>query len=106
MLIVGSLDRLDAALEASHMQGRFKLEIVPHTGHQVHEDRPEEVARALCGFLLGVQRQRAAFARLHQGGAAAPTNGHQVAVGMLDPKAAAEDATKRTCRREVDGGPG
>lgn len=64
MLLVGGIDRLDAPLEAAHMQGRFKLEVIPHQGHQVHEDRPEEVANRLTDFLAGLHRQCAAFDRL------------------------------------------
>lgn len=64
LLVVGGVERLDAALEAAHMQGRFRLEVVPHTGHQLHEDRPEEVVKAFAAFLAGVRRQREAFARI------------------------------------------
>lgn len=64
LLVVGGVDRLDSALEAAHMQGRFRLAVVPHTGHQLHEDRPEEVADAFASFLVALQRQQAAFSRL------------------------------------------
>ncbi|CAE8641745.1 unnamed protein product [Polarella glacialis] len=64
LLVVGGVDRLDGPLEAAHMQGRFKLSVVPHSGHQLHEDRPEEVAEAFAAFLSGLQRQQAAFVRL------------------------------------------
>jgi len=66
LLIVGGIDRLDAALEAAHMQGRFRLEVVPHWGHQLHEDRAAEVTEVFIGFLQSVQRQCLAFARLQQ----------------------------------------
>ncbi|CAE7552805.1 ppe1 [Symbiodinium pilosum] len=46
LLLVGSVDRMDAALEAAHMQGRFRLEVIPHPGHYIHEDRADEVAEA------------------------------------------------------------
>eukprot|EP00931_Biecheleriopsis_adriatica_P121706 TRINITY_DN96769_c0_g1_i1.p1 TRINITY_DN96769_c0_g1~~TRINITY_DN96769_c0_g1_i1.p1 ORF type:complete len:364 (-),score=62.78 TRINITY_DN96769_c0_g1_i1:61-1152(-) len=64
LLVVGGLDRLDAALEAAHMQGRFRLEVVQHQGHQIHEDRPEEVAEAVAKFLQGLKQQEVAFAKL------------------------------------------
>lgn len=64
LLVVGGVDRLDGALEAAHMRGRFRMDVVPHTGHQVHEDRPAEVAEVLAGFLASVQRQQAAFERV------------------------------------------
>lgn len=64
LLVVGGVERLDVALEAAHMQGRFRLEIVPLSGHQVHEDRPKEVSEAFARFLHGLRRQQAAFAKL------------------------------------------
>lgn len=64
LLIVGSLDRLDATLEAGHMQGRFRLELVAHVGHYIHEDLPEKVAEAIGQFLLRLKQQEEAFARL------------------------------------------
>ena len=64
LLLVGSLDRLDATLEAGHMQGRFRLELVAHAGHNVHEDRPEEVAEALGRFLLQLKQQEVAFKKI------------------------------------------
>ncbi|OLP87784.1 putative protein phosphatase methylesterase 1 [Symbiodinium microadriaticum] len=64
LLIVGSVDRMDAALEAAHMQGRFRLEVVPHSGHYIHEDCPDDVAEAIAKFLLQLQQQEKAFAKL------------------------------------------
>ncbi|CAE7041652.1 PPME1 [Symbiodinium natans] len=64
LLIVGSVDRMDATLEAAHMQGRFRLEVVPHPGHFIHEDRPDEVAEAISKFLQQLQQQQKAFAKL------------------------------------------
>lgn len=64
LLLLGGIDRLDAGLEAAHMQGRFRLEVLPELGHQLHEDQPERVAEALAKFLASLQRQQDAFARL------------------------------------------
>ncbi|CAJ1396683.1 unnamed protein product [Effrenium voratum] len=64
VLVVGSVDRMDATLEAAHMQGRFRLEVIPHPGHFIHEDRPDEVAEAIAKFLLQLKQQEAAFAKL------------------------------------------
>eukprot|EP00439_Symbiodinium_sp_Y106_P079183 s1076_g17.t3 len=64
LLIVGSVDRMDAALEAAHMQGRFRMEVVPHSGHYIHEDCPDDVAEAITKFLLQLQQQEKAFAKL------------------------------------------
>lgn len=48
----GGAERLDAALTAAHMQGRFQLELVRDTGHALHEDRPGVVAGLISTFLL------------------------------------------------------
>jgi len=64
LLVIGGIDRLDGLLEAANMQGKFRLSVVPHSGHQLHEDRPGEVAEAIGAFLDRVQRQRVAFERL------------------------------------------
>lgn len=64
LLVVGGLDRLDAALEAAHMQGKFRLDLVQHPGHQIHEDCPGEIAEAIAKFLNGLKQQEAAFAKL------------------------------------------
>eukprot|EP00913_Durusdinium_trenchii_P025487 g23925.t1 len=57
LLLVQHLEHLDARLEAAHMQGRFRLEVIPHAGHYIHEDRPEEVAEAIAKFLLQLKQQ-------------------------------------------------
>ncbi|CAE7213910.1 unnamed protein product [Symbiodinium sp. CCMP2592] len=77
LLIVGSVDRMDAALEAAHMQGRFRMEVVPHSGHYIHEDCPDDVAEAITKFLLQLQQQEKAFAKLmaHRAFATAPPRG-------------------------------
>lgn len=48
----GGAERLDGALTAAHMQGRFQLELVRDTGHALHEDRPGVVAGLIGAFLL------------------------------------------------------
>lgn len=67
LLVVGAVDRMDATLEAAHMQGRFRLDVVPHPGHYIHEDRPEEVAEAIAKFLLQLKQQEAAYAKIMEG---------------------------------------
>lgn len=59
----GGAERLDAALTAAHMQGRFQLEILRGTGHALHEDRPGAVAGHIGGFLsrLATTSQRSAM---------------------------------------------
>jgi protein phosphatase methylesterase 1 len=48
----GGAERLDSALTAAHMQGRFQLEIMRGSGHALHEDRPGAVAGHIAAFLL------------------------------------------------------
>jgi len=65
MVVVGGLDHLDGALEAAHMQGKFKLRVLQHAaGHHLQEDHPHEVADMLIQYLTGLRRQEVAFARL------------------------------------------
>lgn len=34
------------------MQGKFQMQVLPFCGHAVHEDSPDDVADALCNFVL------------------------------------------------------
>lgn len=43
-------DRLDRDLTIGQMQGKFQLEVVPGTGHFVHEDDPARVAGVVVEF--------------------------------------------------------
>jgi protein phosphatase methylesterase 1 len=59
----GGAERLDSALTAAHMQGRFQLEIMRGSGHALHEDRPGVVAGHVAAFLqrLSGASQRSAL---------------------------------------------
>ncbi|KZT38836.1 protein phosphatase methylesterase [Sistotremastrum suecicum HHB10207 ss-3] len=50
LLILAGTDRLDKELMIGQMQGKFQMEVIPDTGHMLHEDDPEKVARILLEF--------------------------------------------------------
>lgn len=50
MLIVAGTDRLDKTLTIGQMQGKYQLEILPETGHFVHEDVPAKISSLLLNF--------------------------------------------------------
>jgi protein phosphatase methylesterase 1 len=54
LLVLRRAERIDGALLAAQMQGRFALAVIDgngHAGHEIHSDAPEEVADALVSFL-------------------------------------------------------
>lgn len=51
MLVLANLDRLDKDLMIAQMQGKFQNILIPTAGHAVHEDQPDQTARALLDFL-------------------------------------------------------
>ena len=81
LLIVGSLDRLDATLEAGHMQGRFRLELVAHVGHYIHEDLPEKVAEAIGQFPAKAQAAGGGLREAHELAQAATPGGERKMLG-------------------------
>lgn len=50
ILILAGTDTLDKPLTVAHMQGKFKLVVLPAVGHVVQEDDPESTATALLSF--------------------------------------------------------
>ncbi|KAH7824500.1 putative protein phosphatase methylesterase 1 [Monocercomonoides exilis] len=51
VLIVADIDRLDKDMNIANMQGKFQFNIIPNTGHHIHEDAPERLASIACLFL-------------------------------------------------------
>lgn len=49
--MLASTDRLDNTLSIGQMQGKYQLVLFSETGHNIHEDNPEKVARHLLEFL-------------------------------------------------------
>lgn len=47
LLILAGTDRLDKPLMIAHMQGLYQLAVIPNSGHFVHEDAPDQVAKLL-----------------------------------------------------------
>ncbi|KAF7639148.1 Protein phosphatase methylesterase 1 [Meloidogyne graminicola] len=45
VLILANIDRLDKELLTGQMKGQFQLEVMHKSGHAVHEDNPEVVAK-------------------------------------------------------------
>lgn len=52
MLLLAGVDRLDKDLTIGQMQGKFQMQVLPKSGHAVHEDVPEQVADALATYLV------------------------------------------------------
>ncbi|KAF0307051.1 Protein phosphatase methylesterase 1 [Amphibalanus amphitrite] len=55
VLLLAGIDRLDRELSVGQMQGKFQIQVVPRSGHVVHEDVPDRVAGIVATFLI---RQR------------------------------------------------
>ncbi|CAG0913726.1 unnamed protein product [Notodromas monacha] len=51
LLILAGIDRLDKKMTVGQMQGKFQMQVLPHVGHVVHEDKPENVAEIIATFL-------------------------------------------------------
>ncbi|MES1919652.1 Protein phosphatase methylesterase 1 [Bonamia ostreae] len=51
LLILAETDRLDKPLTIAQMQGRFQLEVLPGSGHEVHENNHKAVERILREFV-------------------------------------------------------
>lgn len=51
MLVLAGVDRLDKDLTIGQMQGKFQMQVLPQSGHAVHEDAPEKVADILATFM-------------------------------------------------------
>lgn len=52
LLLLAGVDRLDAQMTTAQMQGKFQMQIVARSGHAVHEDAPDKVAKAVATFLI------------------------------------------------------
>lgn len=52
LLLLAGVDRLDAQMTTAQMQGKFQMQIVARSGHAVHEDAPDKVAKAVASFLV------------------------------------------------------
>ncbi|KAL3308985.1 Protein phosphatase methylesterase 1, partial [Cichlidogyrus casuarinus] len=51
LLLVAGVDRLDTPLTVAQMQGKFQFQVLPKSGHAVHEDQPEKVSAIIAQFL-------------------------------------------------------
>ncbi|XP_055757218.1 protein phosphatase methylesterase 1-like [Salvelinus fontinalis] len=52
LLLLAGVDRLDRDLTIGQMQGKFMMQVLPPSGHAVHEDTPDKVADSLASFLF------------------------------------------------------
>ncbi|TDL25836.1 protein phosphatase methylesterase [Rickenella mellea] len=50
LLVLAGTDRLDKELMIGQMQGKFQMNVVPDTGHMLHEDNPDRLADILTEF--------------------------------------------------------
>ncbi|XP_017771496.1 PREDICTED: protein phosphatase methylesterase 1 [Nicrophorus vespilloides] len=60
ILLLANIYGLDTALTVGQMQGKFQLQVLPRSGHAIHEDQPEQVADIIATFLV---RQKLANSR-------------------------------------------
>lgn len=51
LLILANVNRLDKDLMIAQMQGKFQTVLIPSAGHTIHEDQPEQTARAILDYL-------------------------------------------------------
>jgi len=52
VLLLANIHGLDTALTVGQMQGKFQLQVLPRSGHAIHEDQPLNVADIIAGFLV------------------------------------------------------
>lgn len=52
LLLLAGVDRLDKDLTIGQMQGKFQMQLLPQSGHAVHEDTPDKVAESVANFLV------------------------------------------------------
>ncbi|WVW86010.1 hypothetical protein I302_108048 [Kwoniella bestiolae CBS 10118] len=50
LLVLAGQERLDKELMVGQMQGKFQLEVMPDTGHYLHEDNPSSLADTIVQF--------------------------------------------------------
>ncbi|KAL5525829.1 hypothetical protein ACEPAG_7166 [Sanghuangporus baumii] len=50
LLVLAGTERLDKELMIGQMQGKFQLQVVPDTGHMIHEDNPTRLAEIIVEF--------------------------------------------------------
>lgn len=51
LLLLANVNRLDKDLMIAQMQGKFQNMLISSAGHAIHEDQPEQTARALLDYL-------------------------------------------------------
>ena len=51
LLFIGGMEKLDKETEIAHMQGKLSIEVVPNSGHNLHEDDPNTVAFYFIKYL-------------------------------------------------------
>lgn len=52
ILLLANIHGLDTRLTVGQMQGRFQMQVLPKSGHAIHEDQPGKVADILSTFLV------------------------------------------------------
>lgn len=50
LLLLAGIDRLDRPLTVGQMQGKFQMQVLPDSGHAVHEDVPDKVSNLINFF--------------------------------------------------------
>jgi len=60
ILLLANIFGLDTTLTVGQMQGKFQFQVLPKSGHAIHEDQPDHVADIISSFLV---RQKLTSAR-------------------------------------------
>lgn len=58
LLFIGGMEKLDKETEIAHMQGKLSIEVIPNSGHNLHEDDPNTVAFYFIKYLRRMHLSR------------------------------------------------
>merc|ERR1719219_819659 len=51
LVLVADPSNLDKEMTIAQMQGKFQIQMLPQSGHAVHEDQPEQIAAKISNYL-------------------------------------------------------
>merc|ERR1711879_633582 len=51
LVLIADPQSLDKTMTIAQMQGKFQIQMLPQSGHAVHEDQPEQIATKISAYL-------------------------------------------------------